>query len=75
MVEVYAEPLCRRHYSSLISWAIVVRVLLLIIAIACALVIAYATGGFWVQIKPSMDQATVQYTQDALLLVEVRFCL
>ncbi len=42
-------------------------------AIVLALVVAYATGGFWVRLKPINVQATVQYTQDALLIFEVGF--
>ncbi len=71
MVEVYAEPLCRRHYAGLVSWAIVSRVFLLLAAIGCSLVIAYATGGFWVKIKPAFAQADVQPTGDLLLVFEV----
>lgn len=45
---------------------------LFLIAVVVSLVIAYATGGFWIKIKPTLDQPKVHYTHDALLLFEVR---
>lgn len=47
------------------------RVGLFLASIALSLVIAFATGGFWPKIKPTLDQAQVHYTYDALLLFEV----
>ena len=72
MVQVYTEPLYRRHFSSLLGWPVLVRVGLLCIAIAVSLVVAYATGGFWIKITPTLAQATVHYTGDALIVIEVR---
>ncbi|KAG1675789.1 hypothetical protein FOA52_012445 [Chlamydomonas sp. UWO 241] len=68
MVEVYTEPLARRHYAGLFSVATIFRIVILLAAIGASLVIAYASGGFWVKVKPTLDQATVHYTQDALLV-------
>lgn len=48
------------------------RVGLFLTAIAVSLVVAFATGGFWVKLRPTVSQARVHYTYDALLLFEVR---
>lgn len=66
--QVYTEPLSRRHYAGLFSVATIFRIVILLAAIGASLVIAYASGGFWVKVKPTLDQATVHYTQDALLV-------
>ncbi|GFR40099.1 hypothetical protein Agub_g651 [Astrephomene gubernaculifera] len=70
MVQVYREPLCRRYYGSLLGEAALFRAGAYLAAIVLALVVAYATGGFWVRIKPTNVQATVHYTNDALLVFE-----
>jgi hypothetical protein len=70
--QIYAEPLCRRHHVGIVSFAVFIRIFLLCTAIGLALVVAYATGGFWVKIQPTLDQATVHYTNDALLVFQVR---
>lgn len=70
--QVYREPLCRRHYSSLFGEAVFFRLSILAISIAMSLVVAYATGGFWVKLKPDVTQASVHYTYDAVLVFEVR---
>lgn len=70
MVQVYAEPLCRRHYSPWYGDAVIARVGLFLIAVVLGLVVSFATGGFWVKLKPTIDQPTVHYTKDALLLFE-----
>lgn len=41
---MYSEPLCRRHYASWFSEAVVLRVGLFLTAVAVSLVVAYATG-------------------------------
>ena len=72
MVQVYTEPLYRRHFSSILGVPVFFRIGLLCAAIAVSLVVAYATGGFWVKITPTLDQATVHYSGDSLIVVEVR---
>lgn len=69
--QVYAEPLCRRHYSGLLSIAVLFRLVLVFGSIAIAIVVAFATGGFWVKLKPTVGQPTVQYTNQALLVFQV----
>ena len=71
MVQVYTEPLYRRHFTGIFSWTVFIRILLFCGAIAVSLVVAYATGGFWVKITPTLGQPAVQYTGDALIVVEV----
>ena len=71
MVQVYTEPLYRRHFTSLLGWPVLLRIFLLLGAIAVSLVVAYATGGFWVKISPTLSQPLVHYTGDALIVVEV----
>ncbi|MEW5302683.1 MAG: hypothetical protein WDW36_005441 [Sanguina aurantia] len=70
MVQVYTEPLCRRHYSSLFGEAVICRLSILAISIALSLVVSYSTGGFWVKLKPDITQASVHYTYDAILVFE-----
>jgi hypothetical protein len=69
--QVWAEPLCKRHYAGLLSFAFFLRVAVHLGIIALSLVIAFATGGFWVKVKPSLDQPHVHYTNDALIVFEV----
>jgi transmembrane protein 231 len=70
-LQVWAEPLCRRHYASSFSFAFFLRVGVHLGMIALSLVIPFATGGFWVKVKPTLDQPEVHYTNDALLVFEV----
>mmetsp|Transcript_6191 Transcript_6191/g.13482 ORF Transcript_6191/g.13482 Transcript_6191/m.13482 type:complete len:317 (-) Transcript_6191:902-1852(-) len=70
MVQVYTENLSRRHYSSIVSLAFLGRLALFLTAVAVSLVVAYATGGFWSKIKPTLQQPEVHYTYDAMLLFE-----
>lgn len=72
--QVYTEPLCRRHYSSLFGEAVICRLSILAISIAMSLVVSYSTGGFWVKLKPDITQASVHYTYDAILVFEVSWC-
>jgi hypothetical protein len=69
--QVYSEPLCRRHYSSLLSTPALFRVLAHAGAIALAFLTAYATGGFWVKIGSTVEQPLVHYSGDALAIFEV----
>jgi transmembrane protein 231 len=72
---VYAETLKRRHYAPLVGQATLFRIFLFLVAVVVSIVVAFATGGFWVKLSPTMDQPTVHYTYDALLLFEASFCL
>lgn len=69
--QVYREPLFRRHYGRFFGEAVIFRISILAISIALSLVVAYATGGFWVKLKPDVTQANVHYTYDAVLVFEV----
>ncbi len=70
--QVYSEPLCRRHHCAWFSEALLLRVLLPLIAIAVSLVVSFATGGFWVKIKPAQSQPEVHFTYDAIFMFQVR---
>lgn len=70
-LQVYDEPLYRRHYAGIFAVATLFRVLLLLGSIGASLVISYSSGGFWVKIKPTFDQAKVHYTGDVLLVFDV----
>lgn len=72
MVLIYKEPLCRRYYSGILGEATIFRVVAHLSAIVLAFVVAFATGGFWIKLKPDNIQAAVHYTYDALLFLEVR---
>eukprot|EP00798_Chlamydomonas_sp_ICE-L_P011540 gene11540-34252_t len=67
---VYFETLKRRHHAPLIGEAVIFRLFIFFSAIAVSLVVAYATGGFWVKIKPTLAQARVEYTNDAIIIFE-----
>jgi hypothetical protein len=69
--QIYQEPLCRRHHAALLSEATCFRALIFAIAVILSLVVAYNTGGFWLKTGTSIEQPTVHYTWDALLLLEV----
>ncbi|KAJ9523862.1 hypothetical protein QJQ45_020057 [Haematococcus lacustris] len=71
MVQVYAQPLYRRHHAAIISEAAFFRAGLFATAVALSLVAAYATGGFWTKVKPSLSQPVVHFTHDAFFLFEV----
>lgn len=73
-LQVYTEPLCRRHYSSLFGEAVLCRLFILAISIAMSLVVSYSTGGFWIKLKPDITQASVHYTYDTILVFEVSGC-
>ncbi|KAJ9524045.1 hypothetical protein QJQ45_022467 [Haematococcus lacustris] len=70
MVQVYAQPLYRRHHAAIISEAAFFRAGLFATAVALSLVAAYATGGFWTKVKPSLSQPVVHFTHDAFFLFE-----
>ena len=72
LVQVYAEPLRRRHYAS--AWASAAawyRFLGIVGAIVLSYIIAYSTGAFWSKYAFYYEQPAVRFTHDALLVVEV----
>lgn len=71
-LQVYQEPLCKRHYASLASPAAAFRVLACVLAVVISFLLAFATGGFWKKINHEVVQPTVHYTGDALMILEVR---
>ena len=73
LIQVYTEPLRRRHYASVWgSAAAWYRFLGMVAAIVLAYIVAYATGGFWSKYASYYEQPAVRFTHDALLVVEVR---
>jgi hypothetical protein len=70
-LQVYQEPLCRRHYASFASTAAGFRVFLRVLVVVLALLLAFATGGFWKKISHDVVQPTVHYSGDALMVLEV----
>lgn len=72
MPQVYQEPLCRRHHSSLWSSAALFRAVSFVLAVVLSFLLAYATGGFWRKIGQDVSQPAVHYSGDALLILEVR---
>jgi hypothetical protein len=71
-LQVYQEPLCRRHYASIASTAAGFRVVIRVLAVVLAFLLAFATGGFWRKISHDVVQPTVHYSGDALMVLEVR---
>ncbi|GBF99452.1 hypothetical protein Rsub_11938 [Raphidocelis subcapitata] len=70
MVQVYTEPLCRRHYGGLLSAPACLRAAVLLGAIALSLVVAFATGGFWRKAEWDTLQPAVHYTGDGVAIFE-----
>ncbi|WIA35027.1 hypothetical protein OEZ86_003518 [Tetradesmus obliquus] len=70
MVQVYHEPLCRRHYASFASLAAAFPGLIRVLAVVLAFLLAFATGGFWKKISHDVVQPTVHYSGDALMVLE-----
>lgn len=70
-LQVYREPLCRRHYSSIISSAALFRAVSFILAVVLSFLLAYATGGFWKKVGQEVLQPKVHHTGDGLLILEV----
>lgn len=71
-MQVYKEPLCRRHHSSVLSTAALYRAASFILAVVLSFLVAYATGGFWKKTGQAVIQPTVHYSGDGLLILEVR---
>ena len=72
MVQVYQEPLCRRHYAGLVSAPLCLRLAVLLCSVVLAFLLAYATGGFWPKTSWELEQARVHYTGDGIAVFEVR---
>jgi hypothetical protein len=71
-LQVYHEPLCRRHYASFASTAAGFRLFIRVLVVVLAFLLAFATGGFWKKISHDVVQPTVHYSGDALMVLEVR---
>ncbi len=71
-LQIYAEPICRRHYGRRLSQACGLRTLLFVTAVVLSCVIAYATGGLWIKTSFYLEQPKVAFTYDVLLVLEVR---
>lgn len=70
-IQVYREPICRRHYSNLFSASSLLRIAVILGSIALAFLLAFATGGFWRKTSLETEQPTVHYTGDGLAIFEV----
>ncbi|GMH33257.1 hypothetical protein BSKO_01091 [Bryopsis sp. KO-2023] len=70
MVQVYAEPYLRRHYSRRTSCAYCTRVIGHLGTLVLSFVIAYNTGGFWTKTVFEVERPKVAFTYDALLVLE-----
>jgi hypothetical protein len=67
---VYQEPLCRRHFGSVLSAAALFRVGTFVAAVVLSFMMAFATGGFWKKVSHDVSQPLVHYSGDALLILE-----
>ncbi|KAI8474264.1 MAG: transmembrane protein [Monoraphidium minutum] len=70
MVQVYREPLYRRHYCGVLSAPTLLRAAVLAGSVALAFVLAYATGAFWAKASWEIEQPTVHYTGDGIAVFE-----
>eukprot|EP00899_Mesostigma_viride_P011468 jgi/Mesvir1/20321/Mv19911-RA.1 len=72
MVQIYGEPLLRRHYAGAISAASCFRLGGLILCIVVTFIVAYATKGLWVKVGSFREQPDVHFSYQALLILESR---
>ena len=75
MVQVYAEPLCRRHFAGVVSLATLFRLACFAAAVAISLLSAHAAGGLWAKVGLDAVAPTVHLTGDALVILEVLGCI
>lgn len=73
-MQVYQQPLCRRHHSSILSAAVLFKAVSFILTVVLSFLLAYATGGFWKKTGLDVTQPLVHYSGDSLLILEVRRC-
>ncbi|CAG9462255.1 unnamed protein product [Pedinophyceae sp. YPF-701] len=69
MVQVYKEPLLKRHYASLISNAVAFRALGLVAVLVLAVIASYASGGFWQRLMMTHNQPRVKFTYDMVVVL------
>eukprot|EP00879_Flechtneria_rotunda_P010982 GHRR01011475.1.p1 GENE.GHRR01011475.1~~GHRR01011475.1.p1 ORF type:complete len:315 (+),score=105.62 GHRR01011475.1:284-1228(+) len=70
MVQVYQEPICRRHYACIASAAVTFRVTAVVAAVILSFLLAFSTGGFWQKLGHEVVQPVVHYSGDALMILE-----
>eukprot|EP00775_Hariotina_reticulata_P002408 gene2408-2712_t len=71
MVQVYQQPLCKRHHTGFLSSAVLYRAASCLAAVTLSFLLPYATGGFWKKVALDTVQPAVHYTGDALMVLEV----
>ena len=70
MVQVYEEPLCRRHYAPFLSFTNFVRLLVLVGIIVSSFAICFASGGFWPTTRTIRTQPHVTFMHDMVVVLE-----
>ena len=72
MVQVYEEPLCRRHYAPVLSATNFIRLVAFVGTIVATFALCFSSGGFWTTTRTLREQPYVKFTQDMVVLMEVR---
>mmetsp|Transcript_37005 Transcript_37005/g.92124 ORF Transcript_37005/g.92124 Transcript_37005/m.92124 type:complete len:315 (-) Transcript_37005:130-1074(-) len=70
MVQVYEEPISRRHYAPYFSVAFLYRPCCVVVSLILAFVIALTTGGLWVKTHSYVTQPSVRFKYDVVLVLE-----
>ena len=71
MVQVYEEPLCRRHYAPILSFTNFIRLVAFVGSIVATFAVCFSSGGFWPTIRDIRTQPYVKFSHDIVALLEV----
>lgn len=69
--QVYKEPYAKRHYAGLFSTAVFYRLVAWILAIIVSFVVALTTGDMWIKNNVFLEQPSVRFGYDLVLILEV----
>ncbi|KAK3259283.1 hypothetical protein CYMTET_31711, partial [Cymbomonas tetramitiformis] len=70
MVQVYADPYCKRHYASTASVAFCLPLATYIAIFIAACTICYATGSLWIKSNTYLARPEVTFAYEALIIFE-----
>lgn len=70
--QVYKEPFAKRHYAGWFSTAVFYRLVAPILAIIVSFVVALTTGDMWVKNNVYLEQPSVKFGYDLVLVLEVK---
>jgi hypothetical protein len=74
-LQVYKEPLCKRHYGAVASLPFLFRILGYGICLFLAVLLSYASGDMWVKRKVATGRPRVAFSYRALAHFVVSFLI